>query len=164
MSEVDAELGRLVADLARPADTDLSVMQEVGPFGKRPSKSFISEIAKGQPVTLTRYDEADDKFIFRTVQNINPIVDAAKAFRSSGHDGYSESRELRHVAVLPNSEVVKLLQRGINVFRNEDWPKVAAMLDSADYAAFRTGGGRISRRANREYCTSEGFDRRRNRR
>ena len=87
------------------------------------------------------------------MQDFGPILDAAKERRLSGHDGYNSDRSMRLVAYLPQNVVEMFYRKGINVYRNEDWPKVAAYLDSPDAAAWRTDGGRskISKIRPREY-------------
>lgn len=115
--------------------------------------SILAEVAKAGPVDIHHYDDTTGKTTLETIQDVNPIIAANKIDLLSGHDGYSPSRELRKVASIPNIEIAKLYQRGINIFNRGDWPKIAALLDSQEWEAFRTAPGRISRRAVREYVT-----------
>jgi hypothetical protein len=105
------------------------------------------------PVDVHHYDDHTGATTLETIQDVNPILAANRADYVSGHDGYSPSRELRRVASIPLVEVTKLYQKGIDIFNRDHWPKVAAMLDSPEWQAFRTAPGRISRRAVREYVT-----------
>ena len=58
---------------------------------------------------------------------------------------------MRRVASIPNVIVTEMYRRGINIFSKDDWPKVAALLDSPDFRKFRTSPGTISRKPYREH-------------
>ena len=62
----------------------------------------------------------------------------------------------RKVASIPLNVVGDLYKHGINILSNEDWPKIAAKLDSPEWEAWRTAPGKISRRAYREYYPMKG--------
>lgn len=135
------------------ADT---VHRAKGAFGKRANYRDLAASARGETITIHHYDEVEDKTTLETVQDVSPILKANAIARNSGRDGYTPSRDLKHVANIPNVTITELYKRGINIMSNADWPKIAAMLDDNDFIAFRTSGGKIAKRAWRQYFTKEG--------
>ena len=63
---------------------------------------------------------------------------------------------MKHVARIPLNVVAELSLQGINIMDSNDWPKVAAKLDSSEWKAWRTSEGTISKRPYREYLTTRG--------
>lgn len=129
----------------------LSMVRGNQGFGRKPSRGALAQMAAYEPVDIHHYDDATGETTIETIHDPNPVIDANVAFQNSGHDGFTPSRDFKHVARIPNGEVVKLFAMGLNPYRNEDWPRIAAMLDSPDWKKWRTGGGKISRRPFREY-------------
>lgn len=119
-------------------------------YGRKPDRGLLAELSKSGPVDVHHYVPADNKIVIERFQEVDPILAANRAELLSGHDGYTPSRDLRKVASIPLIIVEQLYQRGINIFDPNDWPKVAGLLDSPEWQAFRTAPGRISRRAVRE--------------
>jgi hypothetical protein len=97
-------------------------------------------------------DEGNGSFSIETVQDVEPILKANVAEYNSGNDGYTQGRDLKKVASIPLIEVHKLLNLGINIFNEDDWPKVIAKLDDPEWLKFRTAPGRLSRKPTREFC------------
>lgn len=123
-------------------------------FGRKTSRKAIEAAAGFGPVQVHHVHSNTEDVTIETVHDMTAILKENKRKRLSGHDGYTPSRDLRHVATIPNGVIVKLFQMGINPYRNEDWPKVAAMLDDPDYEWLRTAPGTISRRTPRQYFSS----------
>jgi len=126
------------------------ILRKKGPHGRVLSNSAITKIASNGPVDVFHEDKSEGKSIIETIQDVEPILKANVEEYKSG-DGYSRSRELKKVASIPLVEVHRLMQRGINIFDRNDWPKIAAKLDDPDWLKYRTSPGKISRRPNREY-------------
>ena len=87
------------------------------------------------------YDDVDDKFHLSYSEDIEGFKSGTAALRHEadiGNKGYSPSREFRRVASIPPVVVVHWLNHGIDVFNEDDWPKIAAMLDSNEYSCLRT--------------------------
>jgi len=126
------------------------ILWKKGPRGRVLSNSAITRIARNGPVDVFHEDKSEGKSIIETIQDVEPILKANVEEYKSG-DGYSRSRELKKVASIPLVEVHRLMQRGINIFDRNDWPKIAAKLDDPDWLKYRTSPGKISRRPNREY-------------
>jgi hypothetical protein len=47
------------------------------------------------------------------------------------------------VASIPNWVVEQWMREGINIFKDEDWPKIKAKLNDPDYKFLRTSPGRV---------------------
>lgn len=84
---------------------------------------------------------------FAATQDVAPVLEANKRM-ATANDGYSESRELRRVASIPYGI-------GLQWYNEEGWwfmdadkdpdvaRKLAAKLNSSDYAFLRTAPGRV---------------------
>jgi hypothetical protein len=93
------------------------------------------------PVTgITEYYEetSDGKFHIHTYQNVQPHLDAAQRLRNSGEpDAVWKRDEVSMYASLPMTIVHDMLKRGINIFDQNDMPKVLKEINST-YANFKT--------------------------
>ena len=96
-------------------------------------------------------DEAEERMIIKSHQNIGPILENNKRLYTAD-DGYSPSREWRRAASVPNIIIEKWIRElGINAYKLEDQPKILAMLDSPEYRWLRTAPGRLSKRPIRHF-------------
>jgi hypothetical protein len=103
-------------------------------------------------------DETEDVLVVKSTADVEPFLEQNKAdMRASeeGSRGYTPSRDLQRVASIPNIIIEKWLkEEGINVFDENDTPKVLAKLDSPEYLYLRTAPGRLSRKPVREHPTT----------
>lgn len=125
-----------------------------GAYGRKPDRGVLNQIAKGAPVSVFHEDASNGEIAIETVQDVSSILEANVAEYNSGNDGYTPSRDMKKVAEIPLIEVTKLMQQGINIYDQNDWPKIAAKLDDPEWLKFRTAPGRISKRQNREYFSA----------
>jgi hypothetical protein len=93
------------------------------------------------PVTgITEYYEEtnDGKFHIHTYQDIEPHKDAALRMRNEGgpDDAWKKTNTTMY-ASLPLSIVHDMLKRGINIFDQNDLPKVISEINTT-YSAFKT--------------------------
>jgi len=109
--------------------------------------------------TRVGYDPETGRYGIERVQDVEPLILANRQDFLSGHDGYSPSRDIQRVASIPLGVIEQWLKAGINVFDDNDWPKVTRLLDSPEYAYLRTAPGRISRRRERRVYTGAGSHR-----
>jgi hypothetical protein len=105
--------------------------------------------------TGASYDVHDDALTMQRTQDVEPILEANKRDYADG-DGWTENRDMRHVASIPNVVVEQWLKQGINVFDDNDWQKVLRLLDMPQYRYLRTSPGRLARKPSRTYFTAEG--------
>lgn len=84
------------------------------------------------------YDETNDTFLIESVQDLEPMVEAAKAsFNSySGNERWGNGR---HVAYIPNVFMQELMISG----KIKDKDYMRRWLNNPDHAAFRTSPGRV---------------------
>lgn len=77
-------------------------------------------------------------------QDCAPIVKDNIISQNSGHDGYSKSRELRRVANIPNSLLLKWkLEEGIDFYNPNHKEAIRRKLNDPDYRFLRTSLGTI---------------------
>jgi hypothetical protein len=93
------------------------------------------------PVTgVTEYYEetTDGKFHIHTYQDVEPIMDAAKRLKNEGAPDEVWKRDgVSMYASLPMVIVHDMLKRGINVFDQNDMPKVIQEINTT-YSNFKT--------------------------
>lgn len=93
------------------------------------------------PVTgITEYYEEtpDGRFHIHTVQDVEPHMDAAQRLRNSGapDDAWKKTGWTMY-ASLPMAIVGHMMKRGINVFDQNDLPKVLQEVNTT-YSNFKT--------------------------
>lgn len=92
------------------------------------------------------YDSTEDRLVVRTTQDVEPILDHNVALQNDpGYDGYSKSRDFRHVASIPTI-LVHHWERteGLNIYRQEDWEYIKKKkLNDPEYRKLRTSLGRV---------------------
>ena len=148
--EIEAGVNDTAAQFRRCSEVGTMIRGNAG-FGRKPKKSTLAHLAQWGPVDVHHYDETDGKTIIQSLHETSTILDENKRQRLSGHDGYSPSREFKKVASIPLGDYMLLKKIGIDLFNRNDWPRVAALLDSAKGLKYRTAPGKVSRKALREY-------------
>lgn len=84
----------------------------------------------------------DDTFALTHTQDVGPIFDFNKEHANDGSGGWSPSRDIRHVARVPNVVYYRMLNvHGVDMLNPDHKAAVARLLNSSDYAHVRTGGG-----------------------
>jgi hypothetical protein len=86
----------------------------------------------------------DDTFVIKHTQDVEPIFDFNKAHATDGSGGWSPTRDIRHVARVPNVVYYHMLNtHGVDMLNKDHREAVRRLLNSSDYAHVRTGGGVI---------------------
>jgi hypothetical protein len=106
--------------------------------------------------TEVSHDSHEDVTTFKRTQDVEPILNANREDFKDANGGWTQNRDMRHVASIPNVVVEQWLKAGINVFDNNDWPKVLRLLDMPQYKYLRTSPGKLARGPSRTYYTGEG--------
>lgn len=89
-------------------------------------------------IVETYEETADGKIHIHTYQDVGPFLDQAQRLRNSGEpDDVWKKDECSMYASLPLTIVHDMLKRGINVFDQNDMPKVLKEVNST-YANFKT--------------------------
>lgn len=88
-------------------------------------------------------DEATQTAAIEMVADIEPIIERNKALYHDT-DGYSPSREWKHVASIP-LVVVEIWRKryGVDVLAKEHAPLLKKLLNDPEWRAFRTSPGRL---------------------
>lgn len=86
--------------------------------------------------TLYHYNDMADEVIVERVQDCTPILDANHRKRCES-DGFSESRDMRELADIPNVIIEQWLKEGIDIFNPEHAKAVRAKLNG-DYKYLRS--------------------------
>lgn len=99
--------------------------------------------ALASAVLCQMYDVDGETIGVRHVQDVEAILDANK--HDHNHvSGYSPSRDLKHVARIPNVvALIWLNQYGVDVLNKDHKTAVARLLNSNEWRHLRTGGGRL---------------------
>lgn len=89
-------------------------------------------------------DPVSGKWIIRTLDpDVSPVLDASRVEQNDQRQGYSASRDLRHVARIPNIVILKWLQMGVNFFDPNDRSKIRKLLNDPDWRWLKTVPGRV---------------------
>ncbi len=91
---------------------------------------------------LTGFDSDGDKLIVNRVQDVEPILERNKALMTHD-DGYSEARDVRRAASIPNVIVEQWMKEGVNIFDKDCAAEVRRRLNSSEWAFLRTAEGVI---------------------
>lgn len=97
--------------------------------------------------TINRYfydDETDALIVNSTFQNTNLLIEQNKQARNYGNNGFNKSRSMRKIAELDPVTIHKLLvEHHIDVYNQEDMPRLKKWLRDRDNRAFVTVDGRF---------------------
>ena len=135
----------LFEDLAVPTDEELNRVPDVE------RKDSFTDRDSGI-ITSVYYDDAEDTTVVNSHQDAEPVINRNKRLLLQGDDGYSADRSDRRVASIPNNILQKwLLEEGISIFDEDDWPKIAARLDDPSWRWLRTAPGVVSKAPTRQH-------------
>lgn len=88
------------------------------------------------------FDQSNGDFAVETSQDVEPILDRNKRLRNDT-DGYTPSRDMKHIATIPNVVIELWLNRyGVNVFRKDHDSAVRRLLNDPEWRNLRTSPGR----------------------
>lgn len=103
--------------------------------------------------TYHAYDDATKTTWIEEVQDVEPYIERNK--RTQAHDvggamGMNDyfrqgvKNGWAHVATIPNGVIHKwLVEKGVNLYNKDHWPKVRKLLNDPDWRYVRTGLGRV---------------------
>lgn len=119
-----------------------------------PKYGLIENLERwGYPTEKYSYDQEADRMTVDISQNYAPFIDYNKRLlRDADYDGYTPSRDLQRVATIPPIIIEKWLrEENINIYKDEDWPKVVQKLDDPDYRWLRCSDGHIGKKPTRKF-------------
>lgn len=99
-------------------------------------------IREGGLITQAR-QIGEDEFEYRHIQDIGAALEQNKAMRNH-NDGYSESREFRRVAHIPQIVIEMWKSEGIDLYNQDHATEIARRLNDPDWGLLRTADGMLS--------------------
>lgn len=104
------------------------------------SKRILSYDQATKTKTIHHYDAQTDTTHIETVQDVSSIIDRNKNLQNEGSwQARAKKQEFVHIATIPNNVIVMLKQKhGIDVFNNDDLPKLERLLMSNEFKYLRT--------------------------
>lgn len=92
-----------------------------------------------------RVDPVTGKWIIKTHDpDISVVPSANRRLQNDGTGGWSKSRDIRHLARIPNWVAHKWLSElHVNVYDQNDAPKVRKLLNDPDWRWLKTVDGRV---------------------
>jgi hypothetical protein len=91
------------------------------------------------------YEESGDKLIIAHTQDCTAIINANKIKQKDGTNGYSKSREIRHVATIPAIWLIDMMNKhgGVNLLKKENGKLLRKCLNDPDYSFLKTIPGKV---------------------
>lgn len=90
--------------------------------------------------TLFHYDEAEDRGIIETIQDVEPIMDLNKQQSNSADSNWNQT--MNHVARIPKSVIEQYrIEKGIDLMNDE--AELKKFLNDPDQRVWRTRGGNV---------------------
>lgn len=119
-------------------------MSFVGPARLRLLTARANALGIG-PTTEFHYDESSERMVQKRSQDLDPHFDfTSEAQWDPDFDGYTPSRDMQHVAHVPNLLIEKwLFEEGLNIFDDNHWPAIRRKLNDSEFKKLRTGMGHI---------------------
>lgn len=101
------------------------------------------DLLKSAAGVTHQWIQEDDHWRIASTQDVDPILDRNKA-QANANDGYTPSREMRRVASIPFIvQQLWLNSEGWDCFDPDNADKLAAKLNSSEWAHLRTAPGHI---------------------
>ena len=94
--------------------------------------------------TIHHYDEMTGKTHLEYVQDVEGLVDKNKALHNTEHQKIGIKNSWMHAATIP--DIVQLQWKkkyNIDIYSEEDWPRIRKLLNSPDYRYLKTGNCKI---------------------
>jgi hypothetical protein len=106
------------------------------------SNSYVTSRSQ-YGIETVHHDDADGTITINKTADIEPILEHNKRYQNS-HDGYTPSRDMRHVAEIPWIVIEQWNKTyGVNVMARENEALFRRILNNPDNRLFRTGLGQI---------------------
>lgn len=105
--------------------------------------SFTVPLARDPGLDTKFHDLGDGHYALEHTADCAALIEHNQALANNA-DGYSPSRELRHVATIP--AIIQLRWRelyGVEVWNRNHWPAVKRLLNDPDWRWLRTAHGKL---------------------
>ncbi len=84
-----------------------------------------------------RYEDGGESLVVKRIQDCTPFLERNHYLREHANEWRGEDNTFWHVASIPNMVIEEWLQKGVNIFKADDWPKVQALLNG-EYKYLKT--------------------------
>lgn len=102
----------------------------------------INRTADGQ-VTFMRPDPAGG-WEFKTVTDVREVLAENQRLAAAGHNGFTTSRAMKHVASIPLALVDQWAREGLDVMApGKQQAEIRRRLNDIDFRSLRVGGGSL---------------------
>lgn len=81
--------------------------------------------------------DSDGVTTVQRIQDVSPYLERNRFLRDHANRWRGEDNDFWHVASIPNIVIEGWMQKGVNLFDENDWPKVQALLNG-DYKWLKT--------------------------
>lgn len=92
-------------------------------------------------------DEGAEASFIREEQDIQAMLeDNKRIYNATDHKSFRSvlrKKNIWRAAFIPNIVVEQWMREGINVFKDEDWPKIRKRLNDPEYLHLRTSPGKV---------------------
>lgn len=108
------------------------------------AEPMLVEVVDGIAEYL-HHDEQNGTFSLQRVSDVESVIEENKRRQNDGTNGWSPSREWKHVARIPMGVCLEWLTKyGIDVNNKDHMPAVLKKLDDPEYLWLRIGTGRLT--------------------
>jgi hypothetical protein len=105
---------------------------------------MAGKIISNEGGVISRFHADGDKFHIQYTQDVEPIIEANKIAQQASNNGYSPSKDLKHVASIPVGVILVWMERyGVDYATATDMEFIKKRLNDPDWKHLRTGSGRI---------------------
>ena len=101
-------------------------------------------IGRSDGITETLLFDNEGQAAIRRTADIEPEILANKQLQIEDYTGMAPDKSMKHIASIPRVLAEKWrVELGIDVFNEDHWPAVKALLNDPDNRFVRTGLGRV---------------------
>lgn len=95
--------------------------------------------------TIHHFDEATHQMHIEHKQDVQPIIELNKNLHNTSHQRDGIKKDWVHAAIIPEIVQIKWKKEyGIHdIYSEEFWPKIRALLNSPDYKYLKTGNMKL---------------------
>ncbi|TXH47749.1 MAG: hypothetical protein E6Q97_26520 [Desulfurellales bacterium] len=100
--------------------------------------------ASGMMVTGAKFDK--DKLVVDYAEDISDVANHAKRMRNDPMGGYTEDKQYRRVACIPNAAYLAMIRKYPEFVHGDKWQKKKALhkaMNDPEFSIYRTCSGKV---------------------
>lgn len=104
------------------------------------TKRLLSKNPLTRTLEVHHYDHSDGSTTIETIQDVEPIIERNKKLaRCESYQSAGKKNDMFHIATIPNNMIVELKESyGIDIWNNDDLPRLEKLLMSCEFRDLRT--------------------------